>query len=188
MKPKIYDAANTILAQKLSQIEGIGQVFVAGGSPPAVRIEINPTLLNNFGLGLDDVRTMLSTANANRPKGHISTNDHSWFLSTDDQLLKSSDYRPLIIAYRNGAPVRISDVGTVSDSVEDIRASGFYSPGPGVIKPSVSDDHLASARGEHHRCRRPHPSGKAAVVGRFAAGDGNVRHRRPDHDDPRFRP
>ncbi len=137
MKPKIYDAANTILAQKLSQIEGIGQVFVAGGSPPAVRIEINPTLLNNFGLGLDDVRTMLSTANANRPKGHISTNDHSWFLSTDDQLLKSSDYRPLIIAYRNGAPVRISDVGTVTDSVEDIRASGFYSPGPGVIKPSV---------------------------------------------------
>ncbi len=137
VKPKIYDAANTILAQKLSQIDGIGQVFVAGGSPPAVRIEINPTLLNNFGLGLDDVRTMLSTANANRPKGHISTNDHSWFLSTDDQLLKSSDYRPLIIAYRNGAPVRISDVGTVIDSVEDIRASGFYSPGPGVIKPSV---------------------------------------------------
>jgi multidrug efflux pump len=136
-KPKIYDSANTILAQKLSQIEGIGQVFVGGGSPPAVRIEINPTLLNNFGLGLDDVRTMLSTANANRPKGQISTKDHSWFLSTDDQLIKSAEYRPLIIAYRNGAPVRISDVGTVTDSVEDIRASGFYCPRPGVLKPSV---------------------------------------------------
>jgi multidrug efflux pump len=136
-KPKIYDAANTILAQKLSQVDGIGQVFVGGGSPPAVRIEINPTLLNNFGLGLDDVRTMLSTANANRPKGQISTKDHSWFLSADDQLLKSSDYSPLIIAYRNGAPVRISDVGTVSDSVEDVRASGFFSPGPGILKPSV---------------------------------------------------
>jgi len=136
-KPKIYDSANTILAQKLSQIEGIGQVFVGGGSPPAVRIEINPTLLNNFGLGLDDVRTMLSTANANRPKGQISTKDHSWFLSTDDQLIKSAEYRPLIIAYRNGAPVRISDVGTVTDSVEDIRASGFFCPRPGVLKPSV---------------------------------------------------
>src|SRR5580704_3356914 len=136
-KPKIYDSANTILAQKLSQIEGIGQVFVGGGSPPAVRIEINPTLLNNFGLGLDDVRTMLSTANANRPKGQISTKDHSWFLSTDDQLIKSAQYRPLIIAYRNGAPVRISDVGTVTDSVEDIRASGFFCPRPGVLKPSV---------------------------------------------------
>jgi len=136
-KPKIYDSANTILAQKLSQIDGIGQVFVGGGSPPAVRIEINPTLLNNFGLGLDDVRTMLGTANANRPKGQISTKDHSWFLSTDDQLVTSSQYRPLIIAYRNGAPVRISDVGTVEDSVEDIRASGFYSPRPGVLKPSV---------------------------------------------------
>ncbi len=136
-KPKIYDAANTILAQKLSQIEGIGQVFVGGGSPPAVRIEINPTLLNNFGLGLDDVRTMISTANANRPKGQISTKDHSWFLSTDDQLVTSAQYKPLIIAYRNGAPVRISDVGDVTDSVEDIRASGFYSPKPGVLKPSV---------------------------------------------------
>jgi multidrug efflux pump len=136
-KPKIYDAANTILSQKLSQIQGIGQVFVSGGSPPAVRIEINPTLLNNFGLGLDDVRTMVGSANANRPKGQISTKDHSWFLSTDDQLITSAQYRPLIIAYRNGAPVRISDVGTVSDSVEDIRASGFFSPRPGVLKPSV---------------------------------------------------
>jgi multidrug efflux pump subunit AcrB len=136
-KPKIYDAANTILSQKLSQIEGIGQVFVSGGSPPAVRIEINPTLLNNFGLGLDDVRTMVGTANANRPKGQISTKDHSWFLSTDDQLITSAQYRPLIIAYRNGAPVRISDVGTVSDSVEDIRAAGYFSPRPGVLKPSV---------------------------------------------------
>ncbi|HET6323821.1 MAG TPA: efflux RND transporter permease subunit [Planctomycetaceae bacterium] len=136
-QPKIYDAANSILAQKLSQIEGIGQVFVSGGSPPAVRIEINPTLLNNFGLGLDDVRTMLGTANANRPKGQITAHDRTWFLSTDDQLLKAEQYRPLIIAYRNGAPVRISDVGTVSDSVEDVRASGFFSPGPGILKPSV---------------------------------------------------
>ncbi len=136
-QPKIYDAANSILAQKLSQIDGIGQVFVSGGSPPAVRIEINPTLLNNFGLGLDDVRTMLGTANANRPKGQITAKDRSWFLSTDDQLLKAEQYRPLIIAYRNGAPVRISDVGTVSDSVEDVRASGFFSPGPGILKPSV---------------------------------------------------
>jgi multidrug efflux pump subunit AcrB len=136
-KPKVYDAANTILAQKLSQIDGVGQVFVSGGSPPAVRLEINPTLLNNFGLGLDDVRTMISTANANRPKGQMSTNGHSWFLTTDDQLLKPDQYRPLIIAYRNGAPVRISDVGTVLDSVEDIRASGYFSPRPGEIKPSV---------------------------------------------------
>jgi len=132
-KPEMYDAANSILAQKVSQLEGVGQVFVGGGSPPAVRIEVNPTLLNNTGLGLDDVRTMIASANANRPKGQISDGAQSWFLSANDQLLKAKEYRPLIIAYRNGAPVRLQDVAKVYNSVEDVRASGVYDLKPSVL-------------------------------------------------------
>jgi multidrug efflux pump len=125
-KPEVYDAASSILAQKVSQIDGVGQVFAGGGSPPAVRIEVNPTQLNNWQLGLDDVRTMIGTATANRPKGSVSEGTKSWFLSTTDQLLKAKEYRPLIVAYRNGAPVRLGDVAKVTDSVEDVRASGLF--------------------------------------------------------------
>jgi multidrug efflux pump len=132
-KPEIYDAASSILAQKVSQIDGVGQVFAGGGSPPAVRIEVNPTQLNNWQLGLDDVRTMIGTATVNRPKGSISQGAQNWFLGTTDQLLKAKEYTPLIVAYRNGAPVRLGDVAKVTDSVEDVRASGLYDLKPSVL-------------------------------------------------------
>jgi multidrug efflux pump len=132
-KPQIYDAASTILQQKLSQIDGVGQVFVGGGSPPAVRVDVNPTELNNLGLGLDDVRTALGSANANRPKGQLSDDNQTWSLSTTDQLLKAKDYEPLIVTYRNNAPVRLSDFAHVSDSVEDVRASGLSDLKPAVL-------------------------------------------------------
>ncbi|HEX4147779.1 MAG TPA: efflux RND transporter permease subunit, partial [Pirellulales bacterium] len=115
---RMYDAASTILQQKLSQVQGVGLVIVGGGAPPGVRIDINPTILNHFGIGLDDVRTTVAAANINQPKGQIADDTHAWSISANDQLLEAKDYAPLIVAYRNGAPVRVADVSSVADSVE----------------------------------------------------------------------
>jgi multidrug efflux pump len=131
-KPKIYEAAATIVQQRLSQIDGVGQVNVGGGSSPAVRVSVNPTILNSYGLGMDDVRRALNTANANRPKGQISNDETQAILSTSDQLFKADEYRPIIITYRNGAPIRVGDVATVTDSVEDLRAAGYYNGQPAI--------------------------------------------------------
>ncbi len=132
-KGQIYDAASSIVQQKLSQVKGVGQVFVGGSSLPAVRVDINPTVLNSYGLSLEDVRTFLASANANRPKGEFADAHQVWSISTTDQLLKSSEYQPLVIAYRNGGPVKLSDVATVSDSIEDIRTAGFANNQPAVL-------------------------------------------------------
>ena len=129
---KMYDVASSVLSQKLSQIQGVGQVIVGGGALPAVRVDVNPTLLNSFGLGLSDVKTALAAANANVPKGLIETNHRTFELGTTDQLFKARQYQQLLIAYRNGAPVRLSDVAAVTDSVEDIRASGLYNDDPSI--------------------------------------------------------
>ena len=132
-RARMYDIASSILQQKLSQVKGVGQVIVGGGALPAVRVDINPTPLNKFGLGLEDVRTTLAAANANRPKGEIAGGDRTFSLSTTDQLLHASEYRPLIVVYRNGAPVRVSDVATVTDSIEDIRTSGLFDGKPSIV-------------------------------------------------------
>jgi multidrug efflux pump len=121
----MYDAADSILQQKLSQIEGVGQVLVGGSALPGVRVELNPTQLNNLGIGLEQVRTVLSAANANRPKGELADDNQTWGLSTTDQLLKAEDYQPLIVRYVNGSAVRLSDVAWVRDSVENVRAAGM---------------------------------------------------------------
>jgi multidrug efflux pump len=130
---ELYDAASTILEQKLSQIRGVGQVFVGGGSLPAVRVEVNPTLLNSFGLNLEDVRTMLANANANRPKGDLADEHRSWSIETTDQLLKAREYQSLVLAYKDNAAVQLSDIATVDDSVEDVRNSGFANTKPAVL-------------------------------------------------------
>ena len=129
----MYDAASTIMAQKLSQVSGVGQVTVGGGSLPSVRVELNPTALNKYGIGLEQVRTVLSGANANTPKGHFSNGQRMWEVGANDQIFKASDYAPLVIAYRNGAAVRISDVGQVQDAVEDLRNSGYANGKPSVL-------------------------------------------------------
>jgi hydrophobe/amphiphile efflux-1 (HAE1) family protein len=132
-KAHMYDSASSVLQQKLSQVQGVGQVSVGGGALPAVRVEVNPTILNNLGLGLEDVRTALSNANANRPKGEISDDKQSISLETTDQLLKADQYRTLLISYVNGAPVRVGDVATVVDSVEDIRQAGLADGKPAIL-------------------------------------------------------
>ena len=131
--PKMYDAADSILAQKLAQVEGVGQVFVWGSSQPAVRVEVNPTLLNKLGIGLDTVRNALNSANANRPKGAVSDGSRMYTLEDTDQLFTADQYRPLIVAYHNGSAVRLSDVGQVIDSRTDRRNLGLISGQQGVM-------------------------------------------------------
>jgi multidrug efflux pump len=120
----IYDAAFTVLQRKLSQVEGIGQVNLGGGSLPAVRVELNPNALSRYGIGLEDVRAALGAANAHAPKGVIEDDARRWQLYANDQLTAAAQYRSLVIAYRHGAPVRLSDVAEVVDGVEDVRSEG----------------------------------------------------------------
>jgi len=133
VRPRIYDAADSILAQKLAQVEGVGQVFVYGGARPAVRAEVNPTLLNKLGIGIDQVRNVLSTANANRPKGQVGSATNTWSIHDNDQIFRSDQYRPLIVAYKNGATVRLGDVADVQDSVEDVHQLGLANGKPSVL-------------------------------------------------------
>ena len=131
----MYDAADSILEQKLSQIDGVGQVSVGGRALPGVRVELNPTQMSNLGVGLEDVRTVLSNANANRPKGELANDHQTWGLSATDQLLKAEDYQPLIVRYASGtgAAVQLSDIGWVRDSVENVRAAGMVDGKPAVL-------------------------------------------------------
>ncbi len=132
-KGEMYDAASTIMAQSLAQVRGVGQVVVGGGALPAVRIDVNPSMLSKYGVGFEQVRTAVSATNANTPKGQLSSGGRRWDVGANDQLLKAIDYQPLIVAYRNGAPVRISDVGSASDSVEDIRTAGYVDGKPAIM-------------------------------------------------------
>src|SRR5579863_2713323 len=129
----LYDAASTILQQRLSQVPGVGQVNVGGSSLPAVRVEVNPTQLNSYGLGLPDVAGMLKAQNANVPKGQLADGQTTADIVTNDQLLKAVDYRPLIVGYHSGAAIKLSDVADVQDGVQNIRAAGFVDGKPSVL-------------------------------------------------------
>ena len=130
---QMYDAASTVLQQKLSQVEGVGQVSVGGSSLPAVRVELNPNALNKYGIGLEDVRNALSGTNANKPKGSLEQGDRQWQIHADDQAQKAAQYRSLIVSYRNGAPVQLSEVAEITDSVEDLRNAGIANGKPSVL-------------------------------------------------------
>jgi multidrug efflux pump len=132
-KPQMYDAASTILQQKLSQVKGVGQVFVGGSSLPAVRVEVNPLTLSKYGISLENVRGMLASTNANRPKGQVSAGDKSWEVRANDQLRTAREYMPLVVTYRSGAAVRLTDVASVKDSVEDLRSTGLVNGKPAVM-------------------------------------------------------
>jgi multidrug efflux pump len=131
--PQIYDAADSILAQKLAQVEGVGQVFTWGSARPAVRVETNPYQLNSYGVSLETVRRALQAANANLAKGALSDSKQTWAVSDTDQLFKAYEYQPLIVAGHQGAPVRLRDIAEVVDSVEDTRNLGLSNGKPGVI-------------------------------------------------------
>ncbi|MFY9724913.1 MAG: efflux RND transporter permease subunit, partial [Bryobacteraceae bacterium] len=132
-KGAMYDAASTIMAQKLAQVQGVGQVFVGGSALPSVRVELNPHELSDYGIGLEQVRTILNGANTNTPKGHFSDGTQTWEVGATDQIFKAADYRPMVVAYHNGTAVRIRDVGAAIDSVEDLRNAGYMNGRPSVL-------------------------------------------------------
>ena len=130
---QMYDAASSILAQKLSQVEGIGQVAVGGSSLPAVRVELLPSALHKYAIGTENVRNAIATSNANRPKGMVEDGARHWQIYANDQAREAAAYLPLIVAYRNGAAVRLSDVAEVTDSVQDLRNAGSSNGRPAVL-------------------------------------------------------
>ncbi|MDD5247592.1 MAG: multidrug efflux RND transporter permease subunit [Rhodocyclaceae bacterium] len=130
---QMYDAASTILAQKISQLDGIGQVTVGGSSLPAVRVELDPPAMNKLGLGAEDVRAAIAATNANRPKGTLEDAGRHWQILANDQAVKAAEYLPIIVAYRNGAAVRLGDIASVDDSVQDVRNAGLVNGKPAVM-------------------------------------------------------
>ena len=130
---QMYDAADTIVGQKLMQLEGVGNVIVGGGSQPAVRVELHPQQLSNYGVSLEDVRNVITNTNVNRPKGFLQNDEHAWKVEANDQARKAADYRPLIVSYKNGNAVRLSDIADVNDSVRDLRNAGLVGNQPSVI-------------------------------------------------------
>jgi multidrug efflux pump len=130
---QMYDAASTVLQQELSQIGGVGQVLISGAALPAVRVELNPSSLFHYGIGLEDIRSALSSANANSPKGQIDVGSSRWQIYTNDQSNKAADYQPLVVAYRGGDSVRLRDVADVQDSVQDLRNLGLSDGKPAVL-------------------------------------------------------
>ncbi|HXX82623.1 MAG TPA: multidrug efflux RND transporter permease subunit [Casimicrobiaceae bacterium] len=130
---QMYDAASTIIAQKLSQLPGVGQVSVGGSSLPAVRVELQPQSLNKYGIGLETVRTVLAATNANRPKGSVEEGDRHWQIYANDQAKVAAEYLPLLVAYRNGSAVRLADLARVVDSVQDLRNAGSANGKPSVL-------------------------------------------------------
>src|ERR1700735_482223 len=132
-KAQLYDIASSVFAQKLAQIEGVGQVQVSGSALPAVRVEVNPQPISRYNVGLDQIGTFLQNANANKPKGSLDNGLTTTPLIVSDQLLEAKDYKNLIVVYQNGAPVRLSDLGRVIDSVEDVRNLGMADGKPAVL-------------------------------------------------------
>ena len=129
---QMYDSASTILAQAIAQVDGVGQVDVGGSSLPAVRVELNPTALNRYGIATSAVRAAIATTNANRPKGSLDGDTRHWQIAANDQAKKAADYMPIVVAYRKGAAVRLTDIATVTDSVQDLRNGGLTDGRPAV--------------------------------------------------------
>src|SRR5215470_16095540 len=132
-RTRMYDVADSILNQKIAQIRGVGRVDIQGSSRPAVRVQLNPRSLTKFDIGWEQIVAMLTAANASRPKGQLSNEQHTWQLATTDQLFLANEYRPLIVAFKNGAPIRLSDLATVEDSFEDRRNAGLANGKPAVV-------------------------------------------------------
>jgi multidrug efflux pump len=129
----MYDAASTILAQRISQIEGVGEVDVGGSSLPAVRVELNPTQLHNYGVSMSNVANMLRSQNANLAKGQIANEYRTADILANDQMLKAAQYMPLVVGYHEGSAIRLFDVADVTDSVQDLRQAGFVNGKPGIL-------------------------------------------------------
>src|SRR5689334_11446577 len=132
-RSKMYDIADSVLAQKLAQVKGVGQVNLFGSSKPAVRIQVNPGALTRYDIGWEQITATLNAANANRPTGSIENGTTTWQVHTTDQLFTAAEYAPLIVSYKNGAPVRLSDIAAVTDSLENRRNLGLANGKPAIL-------------------------------------------------------
>ncbi len=177
----MYDTASSVMQQRLSQVDGVGQVFVGGSSLPAVRVEVNPVQLEHCGLSLTNVQNVLSHANANSPKGQIADDKTTADIVANDQLMKAEYYRPLVIGYHNGAAVHLQDVADVQDSVQDLRAAGFGDGKPSVML-IIFKQPQANIIDTVDRIRAALPALEASVPKGMAV---TVTHG-PDHDHSRF--
>jgi len=130
---QMYDIASSILQQKFSQVDGVGQVIVGGSSLPAVRVELNPDALSHYNVSLADVQTAIMNTNVNQPKGQLNNQSHSWEIMSNDQMFEAKSFKPIIVSYKNDAPIRLMDVGDVIDSVEDLRNAGISDGKPSVV-------------------------------------------------------
>ena len=179
---QMYDAASNILAQRLSQLSGIGNVVIGGSTLPAVRVELNPQALYKYGIGLEDVRAALASANANSPKGTIDDGNRRFQIYTNDQANVAADYAPLVIAYRNGAAVRLSDIADVRDSVQDVRNLGMSNGQPSVLVILFRQPN-ANIIETSRQCKSRITAFGSGDAGRYERG----RRHRPQHNDPGFR-
>jgi multidrug efflux pump len=132
-RAQLYDSADSVIQQQLSQVNGVGQITLGGSALPSVRVELEPDRLNSYGIGLEDVRAAISSANANSVKGHIDENDQRYEVLSNDQINKAAPYRDLVVAYRNNSPVLLRDVAEVQDSAENIRNAGLYNGQDAVL-------------------------------------------------------
>ena len=178
---KLYDEASTVIQQKLSQIQGVGQVTVGGGALPSVRVDANPTQLASYGLTLANLQSVLSLQNSDLAKGQISDGIVTADILANDQISHAADYKPLVVGYNNGAAVRLSDVAEVTDSVQNVRAAGYLNGKRAVIR-----HHLPPARRQHHRDGRPHPRATSVYQGIHSARHRHHHRARPHHHHPRL--
>ena len=175
---KVEDLADTRLAQKISQLSGVGMVSISGGQKPAIRIEANPTALSALGLNLEDLRLALAQANVNQAKGSFDGSRQAYTIGANDQLFTSDQYRQLIVCWRNGAPVKLVEVADVIDGAENARQAAWMNNNPAVIL-----NIQRQPKREHHRSRRSRQTALATIAGVAAGGDLGFNSDRPhDHD------
>ena len=177
--PKVEELAETRMAQRISQLQGVGLVSISGGQRPAVRVQANPTALASYGLSLEALRTALGSANVNQAKGNFDGPDQAWTINDNDQLQAGAQYGPIIIAYRNGAPVRIRDVATVIDGAENTKLAAWVNADRGH-----RSEYSAAARDQHHQRRRYGAGAPSSNRSVSAGGDPRAGHHRPHHHHP----
>ncbi len=179
---KVEDLADTRLAQKISQLPGVGLVSISGGQKPAVRVQANPTALSSYGLNLEDLRTALASSNVNQAKGSFDGSRQSFTIGANDQLLTSADYKPLVVAYRNGAPVVLCDVASVVDDAENVKLAAWMNDVPAVIV-NIQRQPGANIIEVVDRIKQP-AAGPAHVPAQLG---GRFHSHRPHHHHPRLR-
>ena len=177
---RLFDQASTVIQQKLSQIQGVGQVNVGGGALPSVRVEVNPTKLASYGLSMSNIQSVLRLQNSDLAKGQLTDGTTTADIVANDQISHAEDFKPVIVGYHNGAAIHLTDVADVIDSVQNVRAAGYLNGKRAVLLI------IFRQPGQHHRNRRPHPLRSPFHQSLDPAGHRPHRRPRPHHHHPRL--